>query len=213
MKNIFKRIIFLILLSIPIATIAQPEIGLKFSPTLSVNRVSTESDTVNVDGSGLGIRFMFGPVLDFYLGKNYYFTTGLLYAPQRVSFDYNSNNGAEITETYNLQYLQIPVMLKLLTNEISLDKSIYFNIGFNGEFKINEKDADKENFIVEDFKAFNTSLHLGFGLEYRIGVSTRIQVGFGYNRGLINVTSNQINMDDKIVTKNDLLSLDFTLMF
>lgn len=189
----------------------QTKMGLKFSPVLSVNRVNSDSDTQNFSTNGVGARVSFGPIIDFFLRENYYFSTGLLYTPKRAGIKASRNNET-IEEEYSLQYLQIPVTLKLFTNELALDKRLYFQVGGLNEIKLNEKDNEGD-VLVEKFRFFDFSLLVGLGLEYRLGVDTTVFGGISYNRGIFNVASRQSGGYDDFKLKNDLLSLDFGMKF
>src|SRR5699024_4570828 len=108
---------------------AQTKIGIKVSPLLSVNRVSTDDGNIAAASDGVGLRFSFGPIVDFFLKENYYFSTGILYTPKRAGISIKDELGIQRSEDYKLQYLQIPAMIKLFTNELALDTRVYFKFG------------------------------------------------------------------------------------
>lgn len=189
----------------------QTQIGLKLSPALSVNRVQSDSESQHFSANGAGGRISFGPILDLFLRDNYYFSTGLLYTPKRAGVS-ATRNGVKIEEAYSLQYLQIPATLKLFTNEVALDKRLYFQVGGLTEIKVNEKDGQGD-ILVDKFRFFDFSLVCGVGLEYRLGVDTSIFGGLSYNRGLFNAASKQSGDYDDFRLKNDMLMLDFGVKF
>jgi len=209
-----KRFIFVIVLLIgSIEAFTQVKIGLQLSPTISSNRVETQSNEFSIKNGGSKLKFKFGIVADFPLSDNYYFSTGLLYTPKRVSLiAIEQPDGMPNTEEYDLQYLQIPLTMKLYTNEITLDTKLFFNLGVNAEIAISEK-FDKDNEIIEDFKLFDTSLVLGAGVERKIGTNTAVYVAIMYNRGLINPISKSMDIDEKILLKNDMIGLDLGVKF
>jgi len=104
------------------------------------------------------------------------------------------SNAESIT---NLQYLQIPVALKLFTNEVAPDVKLYFVVGGTAGIKIQEKKIsykDETNLFIEPalgkgYSFGDVGLLLGAGAEYRLGESTTLFGGLSYNRGLINVPS------------------------
>jgi hypothetical protein len=212
MKKLAFILLFILISSLE-QVAAQVDIGIRFSPTFSFNRLQTDSDTLRLRTDGLGVRFMLGPILDFNINRNYYFSTGLFYAPKRVAYKSSSQSGNfNAEESYNLQYLQIPLNLKLLTNEVSLDKRLYFQLGTLIDVKINEK-ANVQDPIITKYNLFDAGINLGFGLDYRIGLNTRLNIGFGYYRGLFNVANvKQVALDERIKIKNDLFSIDFALI-
>lgn len=190
---------------------AQSKIGLKFSPTLSTNRIIDEDNNHAFSSNGVGGRIIFGPIVDLFITDNYYFSTGLLYAPKRVGVTVTPPSGVRIQESYKLQYLQLPATLKLYTNELALDTRVYFQLGGLFEVKINEK-AEEGNLFIEDFRPYDFGIHLGSGVEYRLGYNTLLFGGFFYNRGLVNIVSNtQDDVDVNI--KNDLIGLEVGVKF
>lgn len=205
-----KILLFAIFLASFTYVSAQTKIGLKISPLLSVNRAAVDENNLNIGSDGAGFKMSVGPVVDFYLKENYYFSTGLFYTPKRAGISIN-DNGITKEEEYNLQYLQVPATIKLFTNELALDKRLYFQLGGVTEIKIHEKNEGADNYI-EKFRFFDFSVMAGFGLEYRIGVSSTIFGGISYTRGLINAASKRKN-DYDFSVKNDLVSLDFGIMF
>lgn len=202
-------VILVILMSISYAR-AQTELGLKISPLLSVNRVTDDEDDLNVSADGVGFRMSFGPIVDIYLKENYYISTGIFYTPKRAGIVTNDGVTSK-KEDYKLQYLQLPAGLKLYTNELALDKRLYFQIGTLTEIKIHEKNDDGDIYI-EKFRPVDFSVMAGFGLEYRIGVSSSVFGGISYTRGLINAASKRLG-DADFSLKNDLVSLDFGIKF
>lgn len=187
---------------------AQTQIGVKISPMLSVNRVASDDNNISATSDGVGFRASFGPIVDFFLMENYYFSTGLLYTPKRAGITIRDSG---ISEDYKLQYLQLPATLKMFTNELALDTRLYFQVGGIPEIKIDEKNTSGDTF-VRKFRAIDFSVIAGFGVEYRLGVSSTAFAGISYSRGLINAASKRYeNHDFKL--KHDLISLDFGLKF
>ncbi|MEM7548331.1 MAG: porin family protein [Bacteroidota bacterium] len=188
---------------------SQIRLGLKFSPSLAFNRVENSGDNIFSSG-GTGGRFSFGLVSDFQLSENYAFSSGLIYTPKRVGIEQND----DVEEFYRVQYLQFPLTLKLFTNEVAIDKKIYFQLGGIAEVLVNDEARDATNVIISDFRPFDFSVLLGAGIEYQIGTSNILFGGFTYSRGLINVVS-QTSFDatDDIEVRNDLFSLDIGIKF
>src|SRR5690606_30189612 len=189
---------------------AQTQIGVKISPMLSVNRVASDDNNISATSDGVGFRASFGPFVDFFLRENYYFSTGLLYTPKRAGITIR-DSVIEQSEDYKLQYLQLHATLKMFTNELALDTRLYFQVDVMPEIKIHEKNTSGDTF-VRKFRAIDFSVIAGFGVEYRLGVSSTAFAGISYSRGLINAASKRYeNHDFKL--KHDLISLDFGLKF
>ncbi len=189
---------------------SQAKLGLKLSPTLQIGRL----DDPNLNATemiGAGFRPTIGLVADFPIGPQYYFSTGLHYLSKRVKF--KSADQVEFEKNYSLQYLQIPLLIKLYTNEIAIDRRLYFQLGGNAEFMIHKKQQDQNMQGITRFLPFDFGLVFGGGIEQFIGVNTSVFVGFSYQRGLLNVARKNNFTSDNLSIKNDLFSLDFGIMF
>lgn len=194
----------------------QSKIGIKIAPTLSTNRVVNEpvNDNFAVSTNGVGGRFIFGPIVDFLITDNYYFSTGILYAPKRVGVTVTPVGGVPNEQVYRLQYVQLPATLKLFTNELALDTRVYFQLGTLLDIKVSGK-ADKvyTPAYIDKTRLFDFSIYLGSGVEYRLGYNTILFAGIFYNRGLINVVTSTPDTGPDINVKNDLVGLELGVKF
>ena len=209
-----KYLILAFFLMLGFESLAQNKIGIKIAPALSFTRASTNSDTLDISSDGSGVRFIGGSYFDFIIDENYYFSTGLFYGTKRAGFTLtNLNTQQIIKESYNLQYLQIPLTLKLYTNEVKLDTRVYVQFGLQGEILVDSKENRKGHFVIEDFRTFDSSVLIGTGFEFRAGLNTILSAGLSYSRGLIDSVSDEINTDRDLMIKNDMLSLDIGVKF
>lgn len=205
-------VFFIIFLCTSFFCFAQVNIGLQVSPSLSFSRLQENSDSADLSSSGVGAKLQAGIFTDFLLAKSYYFSTGVFFVPKRIALRNDQTRSVE--EIYHLQYLQVPITLKLLTEEIALDTRIYFQTGVNGEIKINEKPDTLEPSYLGNFRTFDASWIIGAGLEYRIGYSTVIFGGFSYRRGLVNAVVEPVEpFDGDLSIKSDFVSLDLGIKF
>ncbi|UII34031.1 PorT family protein [Fulvivirga ulvae] len=207
-----KFLLLIIFMFVASTGFSQFKLGFKFSPTISTNRIDSKSDTVSLSTDGAGLRFVAGPIADFQLTENYFVSTGLLLVSKRAGLKAKQPLGTEVEE-YSLQYIQIPVTLKLFTNEVALDKRIYFQMGATMEVNVKDDPKKDRYYYVEDFKLFDSSLLIGVGLEYKVGVNTIVFGGFSYSRGLLNTVGDHVRLDDDITLKNDYLALDLGIKF
>jgi len=160
-----------------------------------------DKDGYSFSNNGVGLRFSAGLTGDFYFGKNYSFYTGIWYSVMRTGLKYEKTdtqlaiNGKAV---YNLQYLQIPVAIKLFTNEIGTDLKMYFVVGGAIGIKIDEKEKSWEQSelsVAEKPSKGNghsfgdVGLLLGTGIEYQMGEATTLFFGLSYNRGLLDISS------------------------
>jgi len=204
MKN--KAFLLLILLMGSHLLIAQDSkfrLSVRFAPNIASNRVidENESDGLEFKSNGAGVRFSAGLNGDFYFGKNYSFYTGLWYSVFRNGLKYTGSGqyaGHSGKSVFNIQQVQVPLAIKLFTNEVATDMKLYFLIGGTLGLKISEKEVEWETSstqITKPKKGKSSSfgdvgLLLGIGLDYQLGEATAAFGGISYNRGLLNTASN-----------------------
>lgn len=206
MKKLFFSALFLF--SVSIAE-AQVRFGFKAAPNISFNRIDAEADNTDFRTDGVGLRFQLGPVFDFEFKENHYFSTGIIFTSKRSVFVADSLN-TSYPEDYNPQYLQVPITLKLFTEEIGLDKKIYFQFGGTVDFMTNNE--GNEDNIVQSFKFFDLNSLLAIGLEYGVGINTKVFGGVVYQRGLLNVIKDNV-YNDNFKLRNDFVALEVGIIF
>jgi hypothetical protein len=205
-KLLFSGILLISVLSVQ----AQVKFGLRAAPTLSFNRVDGTSDVgASYNPNGLGLRMQIGPIVDFEFKENHYFSTGLMFATKRVGITIQDISGERIQD-YSLHYLQIPLTLKLFTEEVGLDKKIYFQVG--GTLDVKTKGVGEQNDFIAKFNFMDATALLAVGIEYGFGIDTKLFGGIVYQRGLFNVVNESATNDDWTV-QNDLLGLEFGITF
>ena len=155
------------------------------------------------DGSRTGISG--GLVVENYFSKNYAFTTGIQLGSYGGNMKYDSTITIHTDEenvlvspgtkiTYKLQYITVPIGLKLKTNQIGFF-SYYASLGFTPQVNIKAK-AEATSVldnaaIGKEIGLFNLSYYFGGGLEYGVGGNTAIVVGVTYNNGFLDILSKQ----------------------
>ncbi|UXP33573.1 PorT family protein [Reichenbachiella agarivorans] len=194
-----KTLLPLLLLFLSLVSYAQPRIGLTVSPGFSFTDVKYDpNDDTQVSKDGTALRAKFGLEFEFPLAPNYSFVTGLIFAPKKLSvkasnFDEIRTSIFNQTEQYKIQYLQIPVTLKLYTNEIQPDMKLFFQLGFMGEILLYSEPLDKDNVLIDKFRFFDVSFTGGVGVEYGAGINSLLYGGVFYDHGLVNVVNDQNN--------------------
>lgn len=201
---------------------AQSKLGLKFSPSISSNRVSLVDSIHDVTDGGSAFKFSLGLIYDHEITETYFFSTGLIFVPKQVAFHAGVENEYEgdttyagnAFEEYRLNYLQIPLSLKLFTNEVQPDTRIYFQVGVAPEIKVFDE-AKKEDYdLVKDFRNMDAIVLFGAGAEYRAGINTTLFGGFTYQRGLANVIkSESFGFQDDLIIRNTIFSFDLGIKF
>lgn len=217
-----RKTIFFILIGIASFTIqAQSKLGIKFSPSIATNRISLIDSLYDVEPAGSQFKFSMGLIYDHEITETYYFSTGIIFVPKYVGFEVSeetdqptSNYTKEPMEEYRLNYLQVPVSLKLFTNEVQPDTRIYFQVGMAAEFKVFNEQLEEEYDLIEEFKGFDSSVLFGTGVEFRAGINTTLFGGFTYQRGLANVIKTETwGFQEELHLRNTVVSLDLGLKF
>lgn len=208
------------------AASAQVEIGLKVSPSITSLRVDSPSD-YGFRNEGSRVGFGGGVVVDYFFGQNYAFSSGLFLTGKggTVSYYDESANRTRQQQKLSLQYLEVPVTVKLFTNDIATDTKLYFQVGgsLNAAIagKINGNKFYKDPATNVETKAYkhvilpDAALLGAFGAEYQLGQSTKLLAGISYKRGILNIDryfDNTRKFRD-VTLKNNEVALDLGIKF
>jgi hypothetical protein len=201
------------------------EIGLKVSPAVATNRFVAPSG-FGFENENAKMRGSFGLVLYYFFGKNYAFSTGLEYSVKGGKISYKPapalTNDRE-TDELNIQYIALPVGIKLYTNEVATDTRVYFHLGSSLNFRISSK-IDGDNFYGSNndeirankrYNFFEADAIVGAGAEWQLGTNTKVFGGLSYHRGLVDIDrfyEKQLS-DKKIAIRNNTFALDLGLKF
>lgn len=237
MKKIF-RILFLMFISSQL-TFAQGSdpvfhFGLKVLPNLGW--IKTDDTSVKGDGSKLG--FAYGLVTEFRFADNYAFATGLdvTYRNAKLKGEENSIINDSISSktiskaSMKLQYIEIPLTLKLKTNEIGYFR-YFLQIGVAPAFKIRARGDvsgttattktvgttttdlgtetfDEENVdIKDDINNLNISMVVSGGVEYNLSGNTNLVLGLVFNNGFSDIA------DGDLKQKSNFFGLSVGVLF
>lgn len=212
---------------------AQVEIGLKVSPSItSLRAESTSANAFGSDGSQFG--FGGGLVVDYFFGENYAFSTGLLLTSKGGTITYKDKAvvggvvgvmDINAMQKMNIQYLELPVTVKLFTNEIAPATRLYFQVGgslnvpigtrIGGEKFYKDPATGAENKASDYVYFVDADALAALGAEYQLGKSTKIFAGISYHRGLVDIDHYfERKREFKDVTiKNSSVALDLGIKF
>jgi len=218
MRQILLMVVWLC--AIPVLN-AQSNIKLSVHADPQISWFSSDENEVDPDGSRFHLQT--GLNMDFFFDENYAFAVGfginnlggtLLYSDSTL---FVSNEDSLFlapgqTVKHKLQYLDIPVGLKLKTEELGY-LTFYLQLGLNPMININARGEsgdgtlDDES-IRENTPLFNLAYHAGLGVEYRLGGNTALIGGIRWTAGLTDVTNN-----DKANVTAKSISLHLGIMF
>jgi hypothetical protein len=173
--------------------------GVNLDPVISW--FSPDSKPIEKDGAKLG--FNGGLILETNFQKNYIFATGinLTYIGGNLLYEDSTNIHTEDGETvpisagttveYSLQYISIPLSLKMKSNQIGYI-NYYAQLGLTPQFNMKARASatgaqlDRDN-VVDEINLFNLSYFIGGGIEYSLGGTTALNIGIFFNNGFIDL--------------------------
>lgn len=198
--------------------------GLKASPNFNWLRVDEQG--WESDGSRIGMSY--GLMTEFAITKNYAFATGLeisyrggKFIGQRFAKD-TTLVFAEANIVQKLQYVEIPIGLKLKTNEIGyityyglfgVLPGVLVKASEDVDFSDNRFEDLEKNGNQSNFYALNAHLNVGAGIEYNIGGNTSITAGIHYNNGLLDIYKGPKDQDLSAQLRTDAIVLNFGIFF
>lgn len=173
--------------------------GIFASPVISWFK--TDIDEVENQGARAG--FIFGVSAEKYLTGNWYFNPGIAFIsssarlkstePSTFRFPgYTSIIAAGDPVIYRMQYLAIPVGIKVKTSDVGY--LTYFaefgldpKVVVNGKADIPSIDVSWEN-AMNEMRRFNIGYYLNAGADYSINGSISLIIGLGYESNIIDTT-------------------------
>lgn len=184
-------------------------LGLKISPTINFNRFQSNVDSISVNNSENSFKYLFGLFTDFRMSDNYIFNTGVMYTSRKLNFSATGASGAQYNEEFVIDYIEIPLTLKLLTNEFSIDTRVYAQIGFAFDITVNQTSKNNPELNTDKYSSGDASFYIGAGIDKMLGTTTGLFLGLFYQRGLVDISGK----NELITAKNDILGLDFGIKF
>jgi opacity protein-like surface antigen len=218
------------------------EFGLRIAPNISW----VTPDSKSIDANGISLDWNYGFTVSRYINERYAFGTeiNVVNVTSKIKYDrvylYKSDvvqgYSNDLSMTYNLRYLQIPILFKMRTNPINGGKLRVFGefgmgLGLLIRSKIdvsssvvqvdnidakNPDAADKFDIRADSTSAaydksvsfFNPSFIIGGGIQYDLFSNTKVYTGLRYNGGLVDMLS-----EDKWTATNSFTSLSFGIIF
>lgn len=212
-----------ILLVLSISSWAQTHMRLSFTASPSINWMHTTSDHVTEQKAVLGYDFGIMSDVFFSVNENYSLSTGLLVVNTGGKTSYRADQpftfaGETLPQTvdirYRLRYLEVPLSLKLRTNEFHrvyywglFGVSPMINIGANGDSS--EGSLNKDS-IHDEVNLFNMAMNVGLGFDFDLGASNAVSAGLIYQNGLADVTTDNA-FSDKVNVNS--LKIRLALLF
>ncbi len=196
------------------ASYAQFTLGFKVGLAVASNRVDTKTTGLDFASDGSSARIIIGGIADIQFAEKYAFSTGILYATKQAKFTAKPSGAGvgNFSESWGLQYIQIPLTVKLFTSEVFPNAKVYIQAGPQIEILVGKKNKESSTkalggeTIVSSFTPVDISVTAAAGLEYTIGENILFG-GLNFQTGFIN-TINKTNSDTPFTSKNTLFSLE-----
>lgn len=217
MRDIKFYVIGLLIFGLNFNSVAQESKSVAISLTVSpsIAWLSPTNKGYTSDGARVGIKY--GLLMDFRLFgvDNYSFTSGFtmnhiggkLIEPSTFTNAADVVLSAKDASTYKLTYIDVPMVIRLKTNEIGYNvfyavfgSEMGFNIGANKEYTTTYGNTTTEQFtedVSSEINLFRSSLVFGIGLERNISGNTNYRIGVTYHNGLTNILKGDGQDDDK----------------
>ncbi|MBN1950162.1 MAG: outer membrane beta-barrel protein [Bacteroidales bacterium] len=198
-----KRIILSILLLLGCAFSFGQGKGIKIGVYVDpmISWFSSESRTASSDGAKMGVDG--GLVVDNYFQDNYAFHTGIgigtcggsiLYTDARpfLSYGLSDTIAAGSVVDYKINYLTLPLGLKLTTKEIGYF-SYFARLGFTNQFNLKTRATSSDGMLTksvveQEIFFYNLSYFVGAGIQYHINKDAALDFAVTYSNGFINLS-------------------------
>jgi hypothetical protein len=197
--------------------------GIHFDPVISW----FGSDIRQSDNEGARPGFVLGLSYNKYFSDNYAFSAGLdiisaggrLASTDTTVMEFANFNSTVLPGNlmiYKIQYLSIPLGLKLQTNQIRY-LTYFTDVGLNPKFVIGGKaeipSLDiKDEKSTDELKFFNLGYHITAGIEYSLGGSTAALLGLNFENNFLDVTKD-LGKQPKDRITHKLLSFKIGIIF
>jgi len=199
---------------------SQQKIGFGVHVDPSITWFSSDISAVKNDGARPG--FSFGLSYNKYFTPNYSFSTGInlinaggrLVSKDTTVMEFtNANANSEVLPgkpiIYKIQYLSVPIGLKLQSNQIGYF-TFFTDLGFDPKIVIGSKvdipslGISGEN-AKKELNMFNLSYHVSAGIEYSLGGATGLLLGMNFDNNFLDITKEIVkqltdNISHKIVS-------------
>jgi hypothetical protein len=227
-KHIFWTLFFFCLILTPSIIFAQPKISFGLHADPAISWFSSDINEVRNNGARPG--FIFGLTFNRYFSPNYSISTGIsiintggkLITDRATDILLGKHEiklttvPAGKTVIYKIQYLSVPLGLKLQTKQIGYI-TFFSDIGLDPKVVIGGK-ADipfldiKGESALRELKTFNLSYHVTGGIEYSVGGNTALIFGLNFDNNFLDITRDNIGQPDDIIS-NKLLSFRIGVNF
>ncbi len=179
-------------------TVSAQNNGFAFGFKLGPGFDWTGSTTGAAQSEGMRTGFGVGVVAEYYFAENYAIVSGINVNMNRGHYSfYNANdsltliNPFRVDRYYKSTVYEIPLMLKMMTNELgNLPLRAYAQVGgglgYAERVKVKDDNANDYAATDREFSNLRASLKIGAGAQYALDESTRLFAGVYFSHDFIN---------------------------
>ncbi len=214
---IITSLIFIYAFTLSAQTRRDSDLRFAFVLSPQISWLSSDHNAVSSNGSLFGYNF--GVVMDKFFATNYAISSGLTINTTGGQLSYRDGGafdigGETITSEdktsleYRLKYIEIPVSLKLQTND-QQRMSFYGIFGLDGNINIKTNDGSGKS-MNKEVRTLFASYHFGGGMQYSIGGDSYLTMGLQYKQGINDITKNSTYHDRAVLNR---LVFQFGIIF
>lgn len=192
------------------------KLGMKLGLPIGFNSVKSTENGFEALPNGASLRFTIGPIADVVWTERYAFTMGILFTTKQANYKAKITGlPASLEEKYGLQYIQLPVGLKLFSDELFPNAKGFVNFGVQPEVLVGNKrksgnytdDQGRSASYITKFTPLDFGMFIGVGVEYKIG-NNPIFACINYQRSFINVVNKEDKAPEFLSIKQNLISFE-----
>ncbi|MEM0994440.1 MAG: porin family protein [Bacteroidota bacterium] len=221
-----KIVIIAVFLLTTMAAFCQASYNIRFGLQLSPTFSWMQSEASNINRNGVNIGLKLAMLGEYYFAENYAVTSGLGFAFNHggtLRYDQEAtnywNNGAELQRAdlkYSVQYIEIPVGLKMRTREFGYLRYYgepYIAFSFRSQSRGDIKGTDRNDIDIKEFvNPIAMSWGIGIGAEYSISESTSL-IGGLYLQNMFTDMTKDVELGDNSNSNLDGLVLRLGVLF
>lgn len=231
-----RKVIILIILMVITSYIYAQTKAFQFGFKLAPNIGWIKPDATDYERTGTKLGFNWGFTGEVYLMENYGLNTGfnVIYLNgaykyphlMKLSDDDPAEIEGELERDLRTQYLQIPLILKMKTNDFG-GYRVYGQVGFGLGFLLRAKAdemflptsgsirEEEKIDVKKELRGTRESLIIGAGIEIPIGGSTFITAGLLFDNNFIDILKDQNKLNPSVENNgiSNFLEFKVGLMF
>jgi hypothetical protein len=206
LRTYISRPLVIALIAMTTSPVAFAQQSLRFG--IHADPVISWFSTDNGEMTNKGARpgFNFGLSINKYFAENYSFSSGIklisaggrLITASASTFDLRDYSADPVllepgdAILYKIQYLAVPVGLKLQTNQIGYitfftDVGLDPKVVLSGSADLARQGTGWQK-AIEELRVFNISYHITAGIAYSLGGNTALVTGLSFDNNFLDIT-------------------------